>query len=165
MGGSEVRAAAEAVLAAARAAGLTVATAESCTGGLVAAALTDVPGSSAVVDRGFVTYSNAAKTEMLGVDPGLIERHGAVSDPVARAMAEGALARSPADVAVAITGIAGPGGATPTKPEGLVHFACARRDAETRSGPVEFGARGRAEVREASVLHALGMVLEAIRTG
>ncbi len=99
------------LLALCEAQGLAIATAESCTGGMVVAALTDIPGSSAVVERGFVTYSNAAKAECLGVPAALIEAHGAVSEPVARAMAEGALARSPADLAVAVTGIAGPGGA------------------------------------------------------
>jgi len=108
-----------------RAGGLQVATAESCTGGALAAALTAVPGASDYVDRGVVTYSNAAKTELLGVDPGLIAAHGAVSDPVARAMAEGLLARSRAGVTVAVTGIAGPTGGTPEKPVGLVHLALA----------------------------------------
>lgn len=111
--------------------GLMVATAESCTGGLVAAALTAVAGSSDVVERGFVTYSNHAKAEMLGVPMALIDAHGAVSEPVARAMAEGALAHSRAHLAVAITGIAGPGGGSAEKPVGLVHFAAARRDAPT----------------------------------
>ncbi len=144
MAGSETGAAtAAAVLEACRAAGLMIATAESCTGGMVAAALTDVPGSSDVVERGFVTYSNAAKTELLGVPAELIARHGAVSEPVARAMADGALAASPADIAVAVTGVAGPGGGTPTKPEGLVHFACARRGRATRHARIEFGALGR----------------------
>jgi nicotinamide-nucleotide amidase len=142
-----------------------VATAESCTGGMVAAALTDVPGSSDVVERGFVTYSNDAKTELLGVPAELIARHGAVSEPVARAMAEGALARSPADIAVAVTGVAGPGGGTETKPEGLVHFACARRGRPTRHGRVEFGALGRAEVRARSVAQALAMIAAAARDG
>jgi nicotinamide-nucleotide amidase len=151
-----------AVLQACRAARLTVATAESCTGGMIAAALTDVPGSSDVVDRGFVTYSNAAKTELLGVPPGLIASHGAVSEPVARAMAEGALAQSPADLTVAVTGIAGPGGGTATKPEGLVHFACARRGHATRHARVEFGALGRAEVRARSVARALVMLAEMV---
>lgn len=160
MAGSEL---AIRVLDVCRAAGLTVATAESCTGGMVAAALTDVPGSSDVVERGFVTYSNAAKTELLGVPPELIARHGAVSEPVARRMAEGALAASPADLAVAITGIAGPGGGTAAKPEGLVHFACAHRDRTTAHARVEFGAIGRAEVRARSVEQALAMLLEAAR--
>ena len=158
MAGSDL---ASAVLDACRAAGLTVATAESCTGGMVAAALTDVPGSSDVVERGFVTYSNAAKTQLLGVPAELIARHGAVSEPVARRMAEGALAHSPADLAVAITGIAGPGGGTEAKPEGLVHFACARRDRATAHARVEFGAIGRAEVRARSVEQALRMLLKA----
>src|SRR5690606_3633698 len=158
MAGSEL---ACAVLEACRTAGLTVAIAESCTGGMVAAALTDVPGTSEVVERGFVTYSNASKTEMLGVPSAMIEAHGAVSEPVARAMAEGALARSPADLAVAITGIAGPGGGTPAKPEGLVHFACARRNRPTAHARVEFGPLGRAEVRARSVEKALRMLLDA----
>jgi len=160
-GSSEIRAAAEAVLTACGTSSLMVATAESCTGGLVAAALTDIPGSSAVVERGFVTYSNAAKAEMLGVPASLIETHGAVSDQVARAMAEGALAHSKADLAVSITGIAGPGGATPTKPEGLVHFACARRDRDTVALRAEFGALGREAVRTASVLQALKLLEDA----
>jgi nicotinamide-nucleotide amidase len=156
---------AAAVLEACRAAGLTLATAESCTGGLVAAALTEVPGSSDVVERGFVTYSNTAKTDLLGVPPDLIARHGAVSEPVARAMAEGALARSPADLAVAVTGIAGPGGGTAAKPEGLVHFACARRQCATRHLRVEFGPLGRAEVRARSVAQALAMLAEMAEAG
>jgi nicotinamide-nucleotide amidase len=162
MAGSDHAARAHAVLEACRAARLTLATAESCTGGLVTAALTDVPGSSDVVERGFVTYSNAAKAELLGVPAEMIARHGAVSEPVARAMAEGALAASPADIAVAVTGIAGPGGGTATKPEGLVHFACARRGRATRHLRVEFGAIGRAQVRARSVDQALGMLAETI---
>lgn len=151
---------AERVLEACRARGWRVATAESCTGGLVAAALTAIPGSSAVVDRGWVTYSNAAKHELLGVPYALIEAHGAVSEPVARAMAEGALARAAAEVAVSVTGIAGPGGATATKPEGLVHFACAG-PAGTAHRRVAFGALGRGAVRAASVETALAMLLAA----
>ncbi|MEM9147057.1 MAG: CinA family protein [Pseudomonadota bacterium] len=157
----EIRAVATAVLAACQARGLMVATAESCTGGLVAGALTEIPGSSAVVERGFVTYSNAAKSEMLGVDPAVIEAHGAVSEPVARAMAEGALAQSQADLAVAVTGIAGPGGATAHKPEGLVHFACAAKGAATRARRIEYGALGRDAVRRASVVQALRLLAEA----
>ncbi len=157
------------LLALCEARGLTIATAESCTGGMVAAALTDVPGSSAVVERGFVTYSNAAKTECLGVPAEMIAAHGAVSGPVARAMAEGALAHSPADLAVAITGVAGPGGGTAEKPEGLVHFACARRAGATAQpaaqptahARVAFGAIGRDAVREASVRKALEMLRAA----
>lgn len=152
---------AAALLARCEATGLMIATAESCTGGMVIAALTDIPGSSAVVERGFVTYSNAAKSELLGVPPELIAAHGAVSEPVARAMAEGALSASPADLAVAITGIAGPGGGTPAKPEGLVHFACARRGRPTTHARVAFGAIGRDAVRAASVLRALEMLGEA----
>ena len=141
--------------------GLLVATAESCTGGMVAAALTDIPGSSSVVERGFVTYSNAAKAECLGVPVVLLDSHGAVSEPVARAMAEGALANSPADLAISITGVAGPGGGSAEKPEGLVHFACARRGAETIHARIEFGPLGRDQVRAASVRQALSMLLRA----
>ncbi|SDZ76624.1 CinA family protein [Rubrimonas cliftonensis] len=144
--------------------GLMLATAESCTGGMVAAALTDVPGSSAVVERGFVTYSNAAKTEMLGVDARLVETHGAVSEPVARAMAEGALAASPADVAVAITGVAGPGG-TEAKPEGMVWFAVARRGAPAQALCRQFGAIGRDNVRRGSVAVALELLRAAAEAG
>ncbi|MFQ3623418.1 MAG: CinA family protein [Acetobacteraceae bacterium] len=121
---------AEALLALYRARGLRIATAESCTGGLIAATLTAIAGASDVVERGFVTYSNEAKAEMLGVDPALIAEVGAVSEEVARAMVVGALARSPADVAVSVTGIAGPGGATATKPVGLVFLGVQRRGAE-----------------------------------
>lgn len=142
-----------------------VVTAESCTGGMVAAALTDIAGSSDVVERGFVTYSNEAKAECLGVPLPLIERHGAVSEPVARAMADGALAQSRAQVAVSVTGIAGPGGGTAEKPEGLVHFACARRGTATAHHRAEFGALGRAAVRQASVVQALEMLLSAAEDG
>ena len=150
---------ARSVIEAAAARGLMVAAAESCTGGLVAAALTSVAGSSAVVDRGFVTYSNAAKSELLDVPADLIERHGAVSEPVARAMAEGVLARSAARLSVAVTGVAGPGGGSPDKPVGLVHFAAA--------GPAglihverRFGDIGREAVRLASVRVALALLLD-----
>ncbi|MCE1237471.1 MAG: CinA family protein [Hyphomicrobiales bacterium] len=135
-----------------------IATAESCTGGLVAALLTSVPGSSAVVDRGFVTYSNDAKIEMLAVDPRLLARVGAVSREVASAMAMGALARSRADVTVAITGIAGPGGGSPEKPVGLVHFAAARRGDTPLTQEVRFGDLGRDEVRLAAVETALDLI-------
>ena len=141
--------------------GLRIVTTESCTGGLVAALLTEVLGSSAVVERGFVTYSNEAKTEMLGVPAEMIAQHGAVSEPVARAMAEGALRRSHADFAVSITGIAGPGGATATKPVGLVHFAVARR-AKTTVLERRYGDLGRAIVREKAVEDALGLLAAAI---
>ncbi len=120
------------VVATFRARGLTLATAESCTGGLVAACLTEIAGASQVFDRGFVTYSNEAKTELLGVPPALIAEHGAVSEAVARAMAEGTLRHSPADVAVAVTGIAGPAGGSPDKPVGLVFIGAARRGGPAR---------------------------------
>ena len=149
------------LLAEARYWGVKVATAESCTGGMVAAALTDVAGSSDVFERGFVTYSNDAKVEMLGVLPETLEAHGAVSEAVAREMAEGALAHSAADLAVSITGIAGPGGSE-HKPEGRVCFGLARRGRATRVETVEFGARGRAEVRKAATDHALGLLARAI---
>lgn len=139
-------------------AGLMVTTAESCTGGLIAATLTEVAGSSAVVDRGFVTYSNEAKSEMLGVPMALIDANGAVSEHVARAMAEGALARSRADIAVSVTGIAGPGGGTADKPVGTVHFACARKDEVTRHSHQLFRDKDRASVRAQSVLHALKLI-------
>jgi len=143
--------------------GLKIATAESCTGGLVAGALTGVSGSSAVVDRGFVTYSNEAKGEMLGVDSGLISMHGAVSAPVARAMAEGALDHSLADLAVAITGIAGPGGGSAEKPVGLVHFATARRDKPTVHLERRYGDLTREQVRLAAVKDALELLTEAAK--
>jgi nicotinamide-nucleotide amidase len=136
-------------------------TAESCTGGLLAGAVTDVAGSSDVFDRGFVTYSNAAKTEMLGVSADLILQHGAVSEFVARAMAAGALMHSQADVAIAVTGIAGPGGGTDLKPVGLVHFACATQ-AKTTHIEVQFGDLGRAIVRQLAVRQALQLVMEAL---
>ena len=142
----------------AREAGLMIAVAESCTGGLLAGALTSVAGSSLVFERGFVTYSNAAKEELLGVQAELIASHGAVSEQVARAMAEGALARSRADLTASITGIAGPGGGTPEKPVGLVHFASAARDGETIALRREFGDIGRAEVRYRAVRAALSLL-------
>jgi nicotinamide-nucleotide amidase len=143
---------------------LTIATAESCTGGLVAAALTEIAGSSAAVLCGFVTYSNEAKQEMLGVPLATLERHGAVSRETAAAMALGALAKSPADLAVAITGIAGPGGGSPDKPVGLVQFAAARRGGRLIAREERFGDIGRSEVRRRSVLVALAM-LEDLATG
>ncbi|MDY6923526.1 MAG: CinA family protein [Pseudomonadota bacterium] len=149
------------VLDAAAARGLMIVTAESCTGGLVAGALTAVAGSSAVVERGFVTYSNASKSALLGIPAGLIDEHGAVSAVVARAMAEGALTRSAAAVSVAVTGIAGPGGGSAEKPVGLVHFAAA--------GPAglvhlerRFGDIGREAVRLESVRAALRLLLDRI---
>jgi nicotinamide-nucleotide amidase len=153
---------ARAVLAAAGKAKALIATAESCTGGLIAGALTAIAGSSAVFDRGFVTYSNTAKTEMLGVPADLIERVGAVSEEVARAMAEGALARSPVTVTVAVTGIAGPGGgSSQNKPVGLVHFASASRDGTvTHERHIFPGDRD--AVRYATALNALDMLIRQI---
>jgi nicotinamide-nucleotide amidase len=153
---------AAAVLDKARARSDLIATAESCTGGLVAAALTAIPGSSDVVDRGFVTYSNSAKSEMLGVPVWLIEKHGAVSEDVARAMAGGALIHSHATVAVAVTGIAGPSGGTPEKPVGLVHFAAARREGPVLHEQVLFGNLGRADIRAASVERALILLVSLL---
>ncbi|TLG72845.1 CinA family protein [Methylocystis sp. B8] len=150
------------LLDSARAKGLRLATAESCTGGLVAAALTEIAGASDVFDRGFVTYSNAAKCEMLGVPKELIAAHGAVSAEVARAMALGAIDRSLADVAVAVTGIAGPGGGSTEKPVGLVHFACARRGGDVSFIERRYGLLSRAEIRAASVLQALDIMIEAV---
>lgn len=144
----------------ARAAGARIATAESCTGGLISAALTDIPGSSDVVDRGFVTYSNAAKTEMLGVRPETLAAHGAVSEEVAQEMAEGALARANATLTIAVTGIAGPGGSE-HKPEGRVCFGLARQSG-THTETVDFGPLGRARVRAASVAHALNLLAAAL---
>lgn len=152
---------AEKVLAACRAKGLMVATAESCTGGLLAALLTGVAGSSDVVERGFVTYTNEAKTDLVGVPADLFPRVGAVSEEVARAMAEGAVARSRARVGVGVTGIAGPGGGTTEKPVGLVHIAVAREGKPTRHERHVFSG-DRAAVREASAKRALEMVLEAV---
>ena len=151
----------EALLAAARAKGWRIATAESCTGGMVAAALTDVAGSSDVFDRGFVTYSNAAKTAMLGVRPETLAAYGAVSEEVAREMAQGAVAASKADLAVSITGIAGPGGSE-FKPEGRVCFGLATRDGALRVETVEFGALGRDKVRQAARDHAISLLFEQV---
>jgi nicotinamide-nucleotide amidase len=146
------------VLAACRVKGLVVATAESCTGGLVAAALTAIPGSSDVVDRGFVTYSNQAKSEMLGVSADDLKRWGAVSEAVARAMAEGALRHSRASISIAITGIAGPGGGSEEKPIGLVHFAALSRHGATLHVERHFGDVGREEIRKRSVAQALSLL-------
>jgi nicotinamide-nucleotide amidase len=148
------------VLAAARAKNINIATAESCTGGLVSAALTEIAGSSDVFDRGFVTYSNAAKCAMLGVKPESLTNHGAVSEQTASEMATGALANSEADIAVSITGIAGPGGSD-HKPEGRVCFALATGGG-VQTETIEFGAVGRANVRQASVAHALNMLKTAL---
>jgi nicotinamide-nucleotide amidase len=142
---------------------LTIATAESCTGGLVAGALTDIPGSSDVIDRGFVTYSNDAKRAMLGVTTATLATFGAVSKETATAMAVGALEKAGVDLAVSITGIAGPGGATPGKPVGLVHFAVAARDGRILHRECRFGAIGRTTVRQRSVVEALRMLMELAR--
>jgi nicotinamide-nucleotide amidase len=152
---------AEALLQRCREAGLMLATAESCTGGLIAATLTAIAGSSDVVERGFVTYSNEAKTDLVGVDPALIAAHGAVSEPVARTMAEGAVARSRADIAVSVTGVAGPGGGSAAKPVGLVWFGCARRGRETVSLSHVFPG-DRTEVRRATVAEALRLAGKAV---
>ena len=151
---------AAAVLAAARAKGWRIATAESCTGGLLAGALTDIPGSSDVFERGFVIYSNAAKVEMLRVDPALISAYGAVSEEVAAAMAQGALARSNATLAVSTTGIAGPGGSE-FKPEGRVCFGIAGPEGVSTQ-TIDFGALGRAKVRAAAVETALRLLAVAL---
>jgi len=137
---------------------LKIATAESCTGGLICAILTEVAGSSDVVDRGFVTYSNEAKSDMLGVPQVLIEENGAVSEPVARAMVRGAIERSFSDIAVAVTGIAGPGGGTAEKPVGLVHIAAMRRGREGVHLQCEFGDAGRGEVRRLTVIEAFKLL-------
>ncbi len=155
----KVLAQAEALLESCRRIGRVVATAESCTGGLIAASLTAISGSSDVVDRGFVTYSNAAKTDMLGVAEALLAEFGAVSEPVARAMAEGAIAGSLAHVAVSVTGIAGPGGATPGKPVGLVWFGLSVRGGATRTEHHVFSG-DRAAVRYATVVRALELLCE-----
>ncbi|SCD24126.1 CinA family protein [Brucella inopinata] len=151
-----------AVLDACRKAGMMIATAESCTGGLIAAALTDIPGASDVVDRGFVTYSNEAKNEMLAIPMELIAHLGAVSKEVAIAMAEGALAHSRAGVSIAVTGIAGPGGGSAEKPVGLVHIASARKGQATLHRECRFGEKTRTEIRHATVLAALDLVLDAL---
>ena len=149
---------ASALIARYRAAGRMIATAESCTGGLIAGLLTEIPGSSNVLERGFVAYSNAAKQALLGVPAETLATHGAVSSEAARAMAEGALANSRAEVAVSVTGIAGPDGGTAAKPVGLVHFACARRGSPTVSREERFGDIGREAVRLASVRVALDLL-------
>jgi nicotinamide-nucleotide amidase len=151
---------AESVLATCRAKGLKLATAESCTGGMVAAALTDIAGSSDVVERGLVTYSNQAKTELLAVPPALIAQHGAVSEAVAQAMASGALRAAPVDLAVAVTGVAGPGGGTAAKPVGLVWFGSGRRGEPLATESHVFPG-DRAAVRLAAARRALELLLAA----
>jgi nicotinamide-nucleotide amidase len=157
-----LRAEAAALLEAARARGLHIATAESCTGGLIAALLTEIPGSSDVVDRGFVTYSNEAKIELLGVPADTLARVGAVSRETALAMASGALAHSRAEIAVAVTGVAGPGGGSAEKPVGLVHLAVSAKGREPLHREMRYGDIGRAEVRMATVRTALEMLGEAV---
>ena len=156
----DLRAAAKAVLDACRARGLKIATAESCTGGLVAGALTDIAGSSDVLDRGFVTYSNEAKQQMLGVPAATIEKHGAVSRETAEAMARGVLGHSRVHLAVSVTGIAGPDGGTEEKPVGLVYFAAATRSGKLVNAEKHYGNVGRAKVRKQSVLQAFRMLHE-----
>jgi nicotinamide-nucleotide amidase len=163
MATSSARALSRSLLDLCRGRRLTIATAESCTGGLVAGALTDIPGSSDVIDRAFVTYSNDAKRVMLGVEASTLTTFGAVSKETATQMAVGALERAGVDLAVSITGIAGPGGATPGKPVGLVHFAVAARDGRIINREHRFGAIGRSAVRERSVLEALRLLMELAR--
>ena len=164
MSGSDARALSRSLLDLCRMRKLTIATAESCTGGLVAAALTEIPGSSAVLDRGFVTYSNAAKQQMLGVPPATLRSYGEVSRQTAEAMARGVLAKTKVDLAVSVTGIAGPGGGSKEKPVGLVHFAAASRDGTSMHDAKRYGDIGRAEVRHKSVLQALAMLTELAET-
>ncbi|WP_222268829.1 CinA family protein [Rhizobium leguminosarum] len=149
---------AEAIVRDFTAAGLMVSTAESCTGGLIAGALTEISGSSAVVDRGFVTYTNSAKMEMLGVQAETLLRFGAVSEETARQMVHGALFRSRAEIAVAVTGIAGPGGGSPEKPVGLVHLAAKSRAGSLIHRKMLYGDIGRSEVRLATIRTALEIV-------
>jgi nicotinamide-nucleotide amidase len=163
MTGSDARSIARTLLDLCRSRRLMIATAESCTGGLVAGTLTDIPGSSDVIDRAFVTYSNDAKRAMLGVHATTLATFGAVSKETATQMAVGALERAGVDLAVSITGIAGPGGATPGKPVGLVHFAAAARDGRIVHRECRFGAIGRTAVRLRSVVEALRMLMELAR--
>lgn len=163
MSASEIRSLARALLDLCKMKKLTVSTAESCTGGLVCASLVDIPGSSAVVTYGFITYSNEAKHELLGVGTETLETFGAVSKEAAIGMATGAVKKAKSDLAVAVTGIAGPGGATPGKPVGLVHFAVAARDGRVISREKRFGAIGRTPVRTRSVVEALKMLTELAR--
>lgn len=162
---SETLLLAQSVLAAARGRGWTLVTAESCTGGLVGAALTEIPGSSDVYERGFITYANRAKETLLHVPAELIAVHGAVSAQTAAAMAEGALQASPADLAVSVTGIAGPGGGSPVKPVGLVWLATATRGQAGRPVERRYGDLGRAGIREAAVRTALELLLERLQAG
>ncbi|HXE17341.1 MAG TPA: CinA family protein [Stellaceae bacterium] len=156
---TDTRTLAETLLDLCRRRGWKVATAESCTGGMIAASLTDIAGSSEVVERGFVTYSNEAKTDLLGVPGPLIAQHGAVSEPVARAMAAGALARAPVDLAVSVTGVAGPGGGSAEKPVGLVHFGAARKGKPIKTERQVFSG-DRDAVRAAATKRALELLIE-----
>jgi nicotinamide-nucleotide amidase len=160
MSDGELMAQAQALLELCRSKKLKIATAESCTGGLVAATLTEIAGSSDVVERGFVTYSNEAKQAMLGVPATTLASHGAVSAETAQAMATGALAHAPIDLSVSITGIAGPGGAVAGKPVGLVHFAAASRRGQLIHRERRYGNIGRKQVRDASVIEALALLRE-----
>lgn len=159
---SELRARAFTLVGELRAKSLKLATAESCTGGLLAGLFTEIAGSSDVFECGFVTYSNDAKHELLGVSTALLETHGAVSQEVALAMAQGTLAHSRADLVIAVTGIAGPGGATETKPIGLVHVAIARKDGAVTHRVFEFGDIGRTEVRLATLDAAMTLLSEFV---
>ena len=152
---------AEALLETYRRRGWKLATAESCTGGLITALLTEVPGSSDVVERGFVTYSNEAKQELIGVPAAILAEHGAVSEATARAMAFGAHAHSKADIAVSVTGVAGPGGGSALKPVGLVHFACSGPGERLVATERRFGDIGRSQVRQASLEQALALLEDA----
>ena len=140
-----------------------IVTAESCTGGLVSAAITDIAGSSSIFDRGFVTYSNEAKAELLGVSPSLIDQHGSVSKVVACAMAEGAIKNSRGSISVAITGIAGPGGGSVEKPVGLVHFATSIKGSDTLHFEKHFGNLSREDIRRAAVNAALEALIERVK--
>lgn len=157
-----IRALSDSVVKAARDKQKMIATVESCTGGMIAAAITDIPGASAIFDRGFITYSNAAKSEILGVPAPMIETHGAVSREVARAMAQGGLAHSSADIVLSVTGIAGPEGGTPEKPVGLVWFGLARRQGQPREERFVYAGESRDFVRRKAVETALEIILSAI---
>ena len=145
--------------------GLKVATAESCTGGLLMGLLTEIPGASAVVDRGFITYSNEAKAELLGIDPALIAQHGAVSPQVACAMAEGALGAAPVGLAIAVTGIAGPDGGSADKPVGLVYLSAALRGHDVSLQEFRFGGIGRSQIRLATLREAVTLARGALSSG
>lgn len=158
----EIYAKVRALLDDCRSRGIHIATAESCTGGLIAAALTEIAGSSDVFERGFVTYQNEAKSENLGVSEHTLIAHGAVSELVAREMAEGALQRSTAEVSVAVTGVAGPGGGSVEKPVGLVHVATALKGGDTLHRRCEFGEIGREAIRQATVVEALDLLTSVV---